>query len=181
MTGHDRNRRRIYWVPMHWVWDELVKSSHYRKQMLYIPRIMAPQGAHVEHVHANYEAKTFDFCVTHPDFDRVAEGELAPRFPAPLETGEAVQLYADDDRPLVHHLQKQLEEFRNLFADLRLDSPPVDAAYRRGLSDAADFVRKGDVTGVLSDDEAQELAIAQGNNAVLAVALRLMSQREAQP
>jgi len=86
-------------------------------------------------------------------------------------------MQGSDGEAMVARLEDELRRLRGLFNDLRLDCPPVDEAYRRGLRDAAAFVEEAplDLAGP------GERASGDALKALLAAALRRLAEGEHKP
>lgn len=141
--------RRLAWLPLSP--DDLyhlVASRGEQWPMSMLVRRFAglPRGVLVVSMRMEEEPARLSILLRHPTFAAVPEGGQVPRLSWGWHTHVVELLNLDGSfeegarARLVDALEAENEQLRRLFDDLRLDCPPVDQAFRRGLEAAARLI-----------------------------------------
>lgn len=129
-----------FWMPEHQVVNLFALYASGMPSYLNVPEILGlPEGATVGYVRHDPMRRAFWVVVYHPSFPAWADGADCPQLGRLNAEVHAVAVQRNpsgfDTLLWADHLLAEVKRLRGVFDDLRLDSPPVDAAYERGYED----------------------------------------------
>jgi hypothetical protein len=129
-----------FWIPEDYLLDLFCQPDGTLRQYV---SVLEPTGipadANISQVRHDYRTKCFWVLVYHPSLPEWAEGAECPQLGRLAYEHHRVEARVEDEKGRIlwaRHLLEEVRRLRDVFADLRQDSPAIDAAYRQGVEDA---------------------------------------------